>query len=1090
MFEAKDMYSFCKSTGLLFLLFLALPLLAPAQAGRADGYIERSDTLAKEKQYEEAIQARRQAIVLLGKEQVLRHEKIVGSYLAISRFFRRDGQLDSSYVYLVKSRQLGERWLEPDSPLLSDVYNSTGIYYYFQGNCQEALRFYKLALERRLMRSGMINSRVADAFNNLAICYDLLGMHKEAIEHFEQAKEIRIELFGEYSSQVAECYLNIGVGYHFLTKYDEALEEYEKALAIWEEKLDPDHPDFALIFNNMGVCYQNKGDYRKAQTVLEKNLDHNLRIYGPEHFEVANSYNNLGLNFFEQGDFSKALVYFEKALVIRQNNFEENHHLIASLYNNIGNCFLERKEFSKALSYMHRALDIRLQVFGPNHRDVADSYNDLGQYYQSVGDYPQALLYYQRALDIDWTEEGAPADYVANSHLKMGECYLFEGDLVRARSSFRKALKLKKETLGPKHHGVAEVYTELAKSYPDDLYTGLGYIDLSLKTLELDQSNRTNRTQVTAPIQALGALNTEGELQLSLYRETGDENWLKKAYATFKYARRVVEITRRSYQEPGSKQLLLDQFFEIFEHSINVNMLLYGLDEDLKYLEEALIISENSKNVFLNEAVQKANADQRVEGVVSDLLNQESELLIDISFYEAQVLSEEQKGRNANPRLLDQYREMVFDKKNAYYNLLDTIRIQDSNYYDLRFGRSDLSLVKLQVQLAEGNQTLIEYFLGDEQLFMFIVTPDTLLLRSQPAGKYLSDLVRELRRQISIFDPLATDPAQLRASFVDVAFPLYNLLIKPAVSLFPSKSLIIVPDGYLGYLPFECLLTRVPKDKGSWKKLPYLLYDYQVSYQYAAGLLVSGHPASELPPKARVLALAPDFGPDQDALLYNKEEVKLLRRQMPGRYLMGREATKKEFKTHADRYRIIHLATHAHANDTIGVQSYLAFSPVADTLESEFLFLRELYNMHFNADMVVMSACETGVGEWKRGEGIVSLGRGFLFAGAQSIVTTLWSVDDQPSALIMDAFYAKLQEGYPKDKALRLAKIEYLQKNSSLRAHPLFWAGYIPVGDMEPVSFQKKISYWAIWATLILALGFLFVRLILYLQQRFKPNRG
>ncbi|MBK7406878.1 MAG: CHAT domain-containing protein [Saprospirales bacterium] len=1041
---------------------IAIPFRASAQDADARSFLKVADSLAEAKQFNEAISLQLLAIAYMERELLPNREEVVRSYLAISRYFRRDGQLDSTFAYLKRARQSGEKWLEPDSPVLSDVYNSIGIYFYYQGNCSEALRYYKLALERRLLCYGRSNPRVADSYNNLAVCYDMLGMHQEAIEHYEEALAIRLTLFDECAPPIAECYLNIGVGYHYMAKYDKALEYYDKALVIWEETLPPEHPDFGLIYNNMGLCYQSKGDYRRAQEILEKNLRHRINAYGPDHFEAANAYNNLGLNFYEQGDFGKALIYFQKALAIRQKNFEENHPLIGSLYNNIGNCYRKRKDFAQAFSYCARGLELRLEAYGPDHREVADSYNDLGLYYQDVGDYAQALVHYQRALEIYRHSEGIEPTLLAESYLRMGRCYLLQGELARARSFFNDALKIKENALGSEHPEVAEVFTELARSYPDDLRTGLKYIDLALQALKMDRASKANQIQTTlAPLQVLATLNTEGELQLSLYRQTGEESWLQEAHSTFLMARRVVERTRRSYQEPGSKQMLLDQFFEIFEHSIEVDRLLFDLSGDRKHLEEALEISENSKNVLLNEALLKANADQYA-GIPPALVQQESDLLIDISFYEAQLFAEEQKKKRADLRLLDLYRESVFDRKSAYYNLLDTIALQYPDYYELRYKPTDFSLVQLQATLAPERETLIEYFLGDEQLFIFIVNPDTIVLLSQTSGTYLSGLVRELRRQISVLDPLASDPSQAREAFIETALPLYQLLIAPVVPLIQSSSLIIVPDGLLGYLPFECLLTQEPDGDGSWKNMPYLIRDYRVSYEYAVGLLVEGHPDSDLSPYAEILGLAPDFGSGPGALHYNQEEVKLLRNQIPGRYLLGAEATEAHFRQYADQYRVIHLATHAQANDTIGAQSYLAFSPIADSLENEFLYLRDLYNMHLKADMVVLSACETGMGEWQRGEGIVSLGRGFLFAGAKSIVTTLWSVDDQPSALIMDAFYARLKDGLRKDEALRLAKLEYLEKNSALRAHPLFWAGYIPLGDMQSITFREKPAYWMI----------------------------
>ncbi|MBK7335693.1 MAG: tetratricopeptide repeat protein [Saprospirales bacterium] len=1059
------------SLRLSIFICLLLALLShriSAQEATVRLFKERAEKLAESKQFSEAVQLEQLAVSMLEKETPPDQEEIVGSFLAISRYFRREGLLDSSYHYLRVARQRGEEYLEPDDPMLSDVYNTIGIHFYYLGNCQEALKYYQLALERRIMCFGILNPRIADSYNNLAICHDVLGQHEEAIENYQKALGIRLLLFDECSPPIAESYLNIGVGYHYLSDYDKALEYYEKALAIWEETLPPDHPDFALIFNNMGVCYQNKGDYRRAQEILAKNLRHSLKANGPDHFEVANAYNNLGLNFYDQGDFGKALVYFEKALAIRQRNFEETHPLVASLYNNIGNCYRKRKDFSKAIYYCQRGLEIRLGTFGPNHREVADSYKDLGLYYEAVGDYAQALVHYGLSLEIDRKMGKAAPGLLADSYLRMGRCYFLQADTLQARSYFGKALKIKEAILG-EHPEVAEICTELARCYSNEPEKGLAYIDRALKALRMDQAGKANQIQVTASLQVLRTLTAEGELQIGQYKRTGESNWLEQAHSTFQMARRVVERTRRSYQEPGSKQLLLDQFFEIFEHSIEVDAALYALGKDPQYLAEALDISENSKNVLLNEAVQKAHADQ-FAGIPPALVQRESDLQRDIGFYENQLFAEEQRGKEADRRLLDLFRDKVFDRKNEYYNLLDTIALEYPEYYELRYGKPDFSLAQLQAKLSPKRETLIEYFLGDEKLFLFVVNPDTIALLSLPAGESLGNMVRELRRQIDEFDPLASNPASARSAYIQTARGLFEWLLAPAVPFFQSTSLTIVPDGLLGYLPFECLLTG-GETNGSWKSLPYLIRDYQVSYQYAAGLLVSERPDSDLPPKARMLALAPEFlpGGKLQPLRFNREEVKTLRKRVAGKFLLGAEATEDQFRKLAGQYRVIHLATHAQANDTIGAQSYLAFSQLQDTLENEFLFLRDLYNMRLNADLVVLSACETGMGEWQRGEGIVSLGRGFLYAGAKSIVTTLWSIDDEPSSLIMDGFYAHLKEGLPKDEALRMAKLDYLEENSALRAHPLFWAAFIPLGDMQPVPFQEKTSWWLVRGIALLA---------------------
>jgi len=147
----------------------------------------------------------------------------------------------------------------------------------------------------------------------------------------------------------------------------------------------------------------------------------------------------------------------------------------------------------------------------------------------------------------------------------------------------------------------------------------------------------------------------------------------------------------------------------------------------------------------------------------------------------------------------------------------------------------------------------------------------------------------------------------------------------------------------------------------------------------------------------------------------------------------------------AGRYRLLHLATHGQANDELGDYSFLAFGGDRDSVQNEFLYVRDLYDLSLLADLVVLSACETGTGEWQRGEGIISLARAFAYAGARSIVTTLWSVNDRRSKELMIAFYGGLGKGMTREEALWRAKYEMLESDAS--AHPFFWAGYILIGE-------------------------------------------
>ncbi len=185
-------------------------------------------------------------------------------------------------------------------------------------------------------------------------------------------------------------------------------------------------------------------------------------------------------------------------------------------------------------------------------------------------------------------------------------------------------------------------------------------------------------------------------------------------------------------------------------------------------------------------------------------------------------------------------------------------------------------------------------------------------------------------------------------------------------------------------------------------------------------------------------------------LMHSGEEALMAARFFGGKALLGDRATKQALETLGGNYRILLLSTHGKANDRKGEYAYLALSAPGDSFHFEKLYVNDIYNLELRADLVILSACETGIGPLQRGEGIISLARAFAYSGAKSIVTTLWSVDDAGTSQLMQLFFSYLQSGHSKDEALWLAKQAFLSENTDeFYAHPFYWAGFIPIGDMR-----------------------------------------
>jgi CHAT domain-containing protein len=388
----------------------------------------------------------------------------------------------------------------------------------------------------------------------------------------------------------------------------------------------------------------------------------------------------------------------------------------------------------------------------------------------------------------------------------------------------------------------------------------------------------------------------------------------------------------------------------------------------------------------------------------------------------------------------------------------------------------------VQHSLLGQDQSLLEYFVGDSAVYIFLVNPDDYEVISMEKDFPLEDWVTQLRKGLTAqyisnepTDSLYQNSTYSADQYVKAAHFLYEKLIAPVKEKLKTK-VTIIPDGVLGYLPFQVLLKEKPSRSYRFHSHKYLGLDHQISYSYSATLLrqMQAKQHKKVPEKS-LLAMAPyydgslyfldslyqeeqkSFGISEEVnsrsafnpLPYSGIEAYSASQLWGGDFLQEEAATEDQFIQLAGDYRILHLATHGEANDEVGEYAYLAFTEVKDSLENELLYIKDIYNLQLNADLVILSACQTGTGRLQKGEGIISLARAFAYAGAKSILTTLWKVDDQKSKDLMVLFHQLLLKGEDKDTALWKAQKQYLKRNKGQSASPFFWAPFIGVGSME-----------------------------------------
>ena len=585
--------------------------------------------------------------------------------------------------------------------------------------------------------------------------------------------------------------------------------------------------------------------------------------------------------------------------------------------------------------------------------------------------------------------------------------------------------------------------------------------------------NQEERKEVTGFIAGgdkLGILinlSSKAICQYQQFLAEGKPGDLDAALTTFRQTDNLVDKLRNDYRFDISKSRLTETMLPVFESAISACISKYHQTQFPANLENAFRYAEKSKAVSLLEALTDSKA-KAFAGIPAELRENERQLKLDIAFQEDE-LRVEKSFIDSGQGKVKTISNKLLTLRQSYDELIVRIEKEFPDYHRLKYDLETRSVPQVQEKLLHAGQAMIEYFVGSDSLFVFYIRPKSFRVLTLEKPPFLEKLVEDFRIGISEFhlsaDPTDIEYERLAKLYTLRANQLYQLLIgrltEEGITL--PRELVIIPDGVLNYLPFEALLTTTAKDPLAFSSLPYLINDHLVSYCYSATLLDEMVSKKLKAGSSGLLAMAPEFEGEGGLpeLENNTTEVEEIMAFWKGEKRIGKEATKTAFMELAPRFRLLHLATHAKAEAEESDLSFLAFSKVDNKPDNSRLFLKELYNLQLNADLVVLSACETGIGELRRGEGLISLARGMSYAGATGIVTTLWQIDDAKTSELMGRFYQNLEKGHSKSDALAEAKLNYIASNKDYDAHPFFWAAPVAIGDMNQIRIDlSPVSNW------------------------------
>jgi len=1021
------------------------------------------------------------------------HPSVANLYNNIGLIYANKPEYDKALEYHFKSLKIRLNVFSKNNTSVADSYYNIGIVYRQKSEYDKALEYYFKSLKIFQEILGEKHPYIADLYGNIGSVYTVKAEYDKALEYFFKSLKITRETFGENHPSVAGSYGSIGNVYLNKSEYDKALEYYFKSLEIFKEILSDKHPYVADTYSNIGIVYAEKSEYDKALEYYYKSLEIKLEIYNDKHPLVATTYSNIGIIYEEKSEYDKALEYYFKSLEIRLVVFGEKHPHVAISYSNIGIIYEEKSEYDKALKYFFKSLDIRLEIFGKNHPSVANSYNNIGLVYADKSEYDKALEYYFESLEISLGIFGKKHPSVADSYNNIGLVYANKSKYNKALEYYYKSLEVDLEIHGEKHPDVANSYYNIGNVYTDkgEYNVALEYYQKGVASC-LRNFNDTSHVDSVPVIEdyldwndLLEALHKKAKVFAHHAKDLTDleePSGLELALRHYQACDTLIGLARREISTKSDKLALGEKIVDVYLEAVDVCMKLSEKEErenSDRYKELAFYFSEKNKSSVLLEALAGAEA-QKFAGIADSLLQKENELQTDMALYK-KLLAE--NPDSAKQKL---FNDKLFTANREYEALIKMFENEYPEYFKLKYNQEPIGVVEIKNRL-DAKTAMISYLKADSTITIFTITHDNLDIKTVTAMDNFADTIQYYR-----YGLIYTTSLRYARMYKKYAYRFYQKLIPYHLSG-EIENLIIIPEAGLSMIPFETFLTEEAEDK-DWKELSYLIKKFNISYSYSANLFYKTFPKEtdmqvETTDLNDWLAFAPVFDDSNTAglTLRTRELLQAFDSEMDdtlgtrGRLMEGDyisplpgtesevEAIFREFDEKGKKalvqikkkanedfvksgqladYKYLHFATHGFVNTDKPELSGIFLAQDSALTEDGILYQGEIYNLDMNADLTVLSACETGLGKIRKGEGLIGLTRALLYAGSKNIIVSLWRVSDESTSDLMIGFYKNLLEENKDQKefskALKQAKLKLINEGSY--AHPFYWSPFILIG--------------------------------------------
>lgn len=965
--------------------------------------------------------------------------------ISMSQFYDEVGEVDKSLKVTEDALAYILRAKDVTKEDIGKVKYNLGVSHLSLDNLPKAKIFFKKALQDYESYQQIDSKKLSDGYNAMGAVMWMSSKLDSAAYYYDKASVTIKEASGNeienlYYATIIKS--NVSLLEHSQGNLSKALEvqnevihNYEKVIAeIQSSDLKIKAQRFqARAISNLSSFYNEMGNLTRANELIKYSYAKKKKFLEPTDDDVITTLIQIGQSEISLKSFEDAKTHIQKAFVLLNGKTETLPYWEATAYHAMAEIYVGQHKIDSALYFFNKAAPLFEQSLGVNIDASYLSYlKNKSQFEATIQRYETAEKTAIKAYDYVLENTGEESVMLSKQMLNLSEVYLKSDQYPKASFWSYKA-------------------------------------DSLLQKKKTRAINNADSIKIDFDRPLLILLNTKSRYQ---QLKNVSEQDLLALVEELEKAVTILERRKTIAFTPADIDQLLSEYKKINTFLKQLFFDLYETTGNDIYLSSLMSVHESG---IYNRIRAKLNYRN----------------LVTFSDVPTAVLEREKKLKEAlsNTLSITETAKVLsfFEVEKEWIAFKDSLKEKYPKYYKMRYATIQTPIEEVVKSIPESI-SVIRYIFIQEQLYAFVIHNGT------------RDLIAIDIDDLDLAIESVTSNQFDERKMLDDLHLLYNKLWKPIEDKGIHKEVVIIPDGLLFNLSFEMLTTH-QIDTYEALASASLLKNYTISYNYSL-LTLSTTEAKNL--EKNFIAFTPEFSKDmkesyriaiKDSLDMDKTYLTLLpqpfsvdiaknyNQVFKGDHYLNKTATKQLFIESAGEHKIIHIGTHAESNNVIPELSRLIFAkPVAKDVSDEndnSLYMYEIYNCNLSSNLAILTACETGKPTYQAGEGMISLAHAFNYAGSESILTSLWKIDEQSSATIVGYFYDNLAEGMSKDEALRRAKLTYLETSSGRTLHPNYWAGLALMGNTSPLEITTSfwIELWWLWSILIIVVIVLIVKL-------------